>query len=169
MLDMALRAPGRALGSSAAQTVVRDARACQSVLERYQAAEPTPSAGTGTGAGRATGPAVPSASGMAVPSASGMATPDAGAWPYILQCDRATTLTRLVGDADAEPATLVSDYGLPELDVDQTAPADRQIAQAGRVGEILQPLARQLLQEKPTPFPGRTGTSPSPSPPGRSR
>ncbi len=159
MLDKSLRAPGRALDSSVVATVARDASTCQTVLETY-AAEPEtePEAAPDNG-----GLGIPSASGMGVPSASGMGVPSisggAGAGqvrPYILQCDRATTETSLVRDPDAEPATLVSAYGLPILKVDPDAPIEEQMAQARAVEAAAQGLLAEVKEAEAAAFPYTT-------------
>jgi len=163
MLDKSLRAPKRALDSAIAATVVRDAQTCQSVLRNYLPADGGDEPASGTGAAENGGLAVPSAGGMAVPSAGGMAVPSATATPgaakrpYILQCDRATTDTRLVRDADAPRATLISLYGMPELRVDEAAEIEEQIAQAQAVVEAVRPLYQRLLAEEADAIPYTLG------------
>ncbi|GMG83617.1 hypothetical protein LNKW23_28300 [Paralimibaculum aggregatum] len=166
MLDKSLRAPGRALDSSVAATVIRDARTCQAVLKNYLPSDEAPAAPATEDGGLAIpsagGMAVPSAGGMAVPSAGGMAVPSLGGTPkratrpYILQCDRTTTETTFVRDLDAARETLVSAYGLPVLDVDDSLPVAEQIEAAQAVIDAVTPLHARLLEDEAGAFPWTT-------------
>ena len=117
MLDMALRTPLRQQDSSIAQTVMRDAQTCQTVLDGYREAPADDDGG------------LPSSSIMATPS-PGLAVPSPGGGggsglPYIIQCDRATTAQRLVRDAD-ETAYLNTEYDIETLSVDLDADLETQ-------------------------------------------
>ena len=143
MLERAVTAPKRALDSSVALSLSRDAQTCISVLETYVAA-PDPEQPS-------SGMAIPSASGMAVPSASGMAVPSATAAaagaatrPYIPQCDRATTHVSLVRDRGEKSAYLDSTYGLPALAIADTAPISEQKEMAARITDLAKTLYADL-------------------------
>lgn len=158
MLDKALRPPDREKDSAVVATLMRDARTCQAVLETYieAAAAPAQTESGGLAVPSLGGGSAAASGGLASPSIGAMAAPsaDAGATrPYILQCDRTTTLVKLVRDVDAPSETLVSRYGLPELAVDDAAPLDDQITQAQRVSEIAEPLFRALRAEESGAFP----------------
>lgn len=155
MLERAITAPKRALDSSVALSLSRDAQTCVSVLQTYETAPaPTGQASGGMAVPSASGMAVPSASGMAVPSASGMAVPSAsqprvgGARPYILQCDRANTHRALVRDRDEPPAWLDTSYGLPSLAVDPAAPLAQQKATANDIAIRARALFEDLKQRE---------------------
>ena len=144
MLERAITAPKRALDSSVALSLSRDAQTCVSVLKTYENA-PAPIAPANGGM------AVPSASGMAVPSAS---RPQAGAVrPYILQCDRANTHRALVRDRDAPPAWLDIAYGLPALAVDPAAPIAQQMATARDIATRARALFDDLKQREASASP----------------
>ena len=144
MLERAITAPKRALDSSVALSLSRDAQTCISVLKTYDdapAAEAAPPSGM----------AVPSISGMAVPSVSGMAVPSisgpaaGGATrPYILQCDRADTHTALVRSRDEAAAWLDTAYGLPRLAVSDSAPIKAQKATAQDIADRAKALFGEL-------------------------
>ena len=70
MVERALTAPSRALDSSVAQGLARDARTCISVLQTY-ATDDTPAAPSGGLAVPSMTGGAPSSGGMAVPSMSG--------------------------------------------------------------------------------------------------
>ncbi|MEO1328778.1 MAG: ABC transporter permease [Pseudomonadota bacterium] len=179
MLDKSLRPPARALDSSVAETVMRDARTCISVLDTFEASakpseQPATSGGLGvpsianaprSRAGTSGGLAVPSiggsrgaGGGLAVPSIGGgatpnAATPDAPTRGYILQCDRATTATRFVRDPDAEPESLITAFGLPELRVDDRASFDEQRVQAQAVIDAVRPVLAELKAREASALP----------------
>ncbi|PJE29674.1 ABC-type spermidine/putrescine transport system, permease component I [Pseudooceanicola antarcticus] len=161
MLERAVTAPARQLDSSIARRVMLDAGTCISVLGTYQPAEEEAPAETGALAipsmgGASGGMAVPSmggsSGGMAVPS-MGNATADQATRPYILQCDRATTHTRLVRDTGAEAEYLDTLYGAPSLSVDDSLPLDQQIAQAEEIAEVARALFQRLQEEEANAFP----------------
>ena len=144
MLERALTPPKRAMDSSIAMILARDADTCISVLETFMEAPADAAPANG-------GMAVPSASGMAVPSASGMAVPSASGGaaggatrPYILQCDRATTHVGLTLNSGEEPAHLDTTYDLPLIAVSDSDPIPEQIATAEEIIEIALKLAEQL-------------------------
>ncbi|MGR3378716.1 ABC transporter permease [Salipiger abyssi] len=142
MLERAMTAPARALDSSAAQMLMRDARTCISVLESYAPDAPAPSGGLAIPS--LSGPAAPS-SGLALPSASGA---EATARPYILQCDRATTHTALVRSAGEPRAWLDETYGLPLLSVSDSAPIAEQKATAEEIGALARDLYGELKERE---------------------
>ncbi|MCR8549741.1 ABC transporter permease [Salipiger sp. P9] len=139
MLERAMTAPKRALDSSVAQMLVRDARTCISVLDTLTPAAPAPSGGL----------AIPSLSGPASP-APGLALPSLGGEgqaakrPYILQCDRTTTHVSLVRSAGEPRAWLDETYGLPLRSVSDTGPIDDQKAAAEEIGALAQTLYGEL-------------------------
>ena len=162
MVDKALRPPDRQKDSSVVQTLMQDAATCASVIQAYIDAAKADEAAVdndGLAAPSAGGMVVPSAGGMAVPSAGDMATPSIGGQessatrPYILQCDRTTTLVKLVRDVDAPQETLAGLYGLPELSIDASSPMEEQIAQTEAVRVAVEPLLRRLLEEERSAFP----------------
>ena len=135
MLERALTAPKRALDSSVAQVLGQDAGLCIAALERYaEAPAAAPSSGL----------AVPSASAMGVPSLGG-ATP-AGARPYILQCDRATTHTALSRGQFDTPEWLDTAFGLPRLRVSEADPIAAQIVAAREIQQLARALTDELKQ-----------------------
>jgi spermidine/putrescine transport system permease protein len=136
MLDMALRTPLRAKDSSIAQTLMRDAETCQTVLDAYRV-ETT----DGDDGGLAVPSITPSPSpGMAVPTPSGSAGSEL---PYVIQCDRATTAQPLVRDA-GEAAYLNTEYAIATLEVDTSADLDTQYAQAQAVYDAAAVLYQEL-------------------------
>ena len=177
MLERALTAPKRALDSSVAAALARDARTCISVLDAYAAP-------VAQGQGSSGGMAVPSASGMAVPSASAMAVPSASAMafpsasgmavpslsgmgpggegrkaarPYVLQCDRATTHSQLVRGEGEDQAFLDTAYGLPLLAVPDSAPIAAQKRTAAEIAELAQVLYLDLREREASANPYTLG------------
>ncbi|WP_417672742.1 ABC transporter permease subunit [Pseudodonghicola sp.] len=148
MLESALTPPRQALGSSVALELRRDAQTCASVLDRYKAPAPASSGGL----------AIPSPSMMAVPSPSGMATPSisggspAGARPYILQCDRATTHRQL-----PDGTWIDETQGLPVLSVRESDTIPQQIETAQQIATLAQGLFDRLKQQEATAFPYSAG------------
>lgn len=147
MLERAMTAPNRALDSSVALSLSRDAQTCISVLETYEVAPDPETSDTGL--------AVPSASGMSVPSASGMAVPSAGGAtqagatrPYILQCDRANTHVALVRDRGEASAYLDTTYGLPSLAVSDKDPIDLQKQTAAEISDMAKALYGDLKDQE---------------------
>jgi spermidine/putrescine transport system permease protein len=144
MLESAVTPPKRALDSSIATQMSRDARSCASLL----AIEGARTADTSGG-------------GMAVPSIGGMALPAIGTAPsaaapvrrYILQCDRSNTHWRLLRDSDAEAAYLDTTYGIETLSVDESAPLPDQIAMAERISALTQRLGAELIAQEARAFP----------------
>lgn len=155
MLERALTAPKRALDSSVAAALARDATTCISVLETYNAPVTDEQAGTAMAVPSASAMAVPSASAMAIPSASGMAIPSVSGLsagqekqeatrPYILQCDRATTHTQLVRGEGEVAAYLDTAYDLPLVAVSDTAPIEVQKQTAAEIAELAHALFLDL-------------------------
>ncbi|NHQ73797.1 ABC transporter permease [Roseovarius gahaiensis] len=147
MLERAMTAPKRALDSSVALTLSRDAQTCISVLEIQDAAPDADASGAGM--------AVPSASGMSVPSATGLAVPSAGGAtqagatrPYILQCDRANTHVALVRDRGEATAYLDTTYGLPALAVSDRDPIDSQKRTAAEISQMAKTLYSDLKERE---------------------
>lgn len=149
MLERALTLPKRQLDSSIAWQLQRDAKTCISVLVTVRASAAAKAAEAGSN-----GIAVPSASGMAVPSASDMtsgARPGRAVRPYILQCDRATTHTRMVRDSGK--AWLDTLYDLPRLAVRDTVSIETQIETARRISGLAGDLAVRLQRAENAAFP----------------
>lgn len=149
MIDRALTTPKRQLDSSIAAQLAQDADTCVSVLATFEAAADTapPTGGMG----------IPSASGMGIPSASGMAPSGAsqggatgGATrPYILQCDRANTHTRMVRGS-GEAVWLDELYDLAPMSVDDSLPIPGQKAQARAIEAVAWELHARLIAEEAT-------------------
>ena len=148
MMERALTAPKRALDSSVAASLARDAQTCISVLRAHEA-DSAPAQGGGLAVPSASAMAVPSATTMAVPSMGGMAVPSAsGAGrAYILQCDRADTHRALVRPS-GEAAHLDTLYGLPPLAVSDTDPTEAQIATAEEIIRLASDLADRLREQE---------------------
>jgi spermidine/putrescine transport system permease protein len=140
MIDRALSMPNRQLDSSIAFQLARDANTCISVLDGYDTAQ--------TAAPENGGMGIPSASGMGIPSMTG-ATQGTATRPYILQCERTTTHTRMVRDSD-EPVWFDELFGLPLLSVDDTLPIAEQKAQAAEIEAIARDLSQRLQAEEAT-------------------
>ena len=147
MLERAMTAPKRALDSSVAISLSRDAETCISVLETYEAAPPPQTSSFGMAVPSASGMSVPSSSGMAVPSASGTAR-DGALRPYILQCDRANTHVSLVRDRGEASAYLDEIYGLPALAVSDRDPIDAQKRSAAEIADIARALYGDLMAQE---------------------
>lgn len=161
MLERAVTPPARQLDSSIARQVSRDAGTCAALIRNHMAAEQAPAPAPG-------GMAIPSitapSGGMAVPSitapSGGMAVPSIGGGapapesrPYILQCDRAVTHTRLIRDAGADPVYLDTLHGIPALAVDDSLPLDAQIAAAERIRDTAAALQADLERQEAEAFP----------------
>ena len=147
MLERAVTAPKRALDSSVALSLSRDARTCISVLETYETAPTAKTPSSGMAVPSASGMSVPSASGMAVPSASGSAQ-DGAARPYILQCDRANTHVSLVRGRGEAKAYLDDLYGVPTLAVSDRDPIDAQKRTAAEIADIARTLYGDLKEQE---------------------
>ena len=147
MLERAVTAPKRALDSSVALSLSRDAQTCISVLETHEAAPAPQSSSSGMAIPSASGMSVPSASGMAVPSASGAAK-EGATRPYILQCDRANTHVSLVRDRGEATAYLDTTYGLPALAVSDRDPIDVQKRTAAVIADMARTLYGQLKEQE---------------------
>ena len=155
MLERALTAPKRQLDSSIAGTLGRDANLCVSILKTYVAEPNTIKTNGGLAIPSISGISSPDASSMTVPSTSEMAVPSIGAQggtsnsskrPYILQCTRSDTHSRMVRDT----AEIYLDelYSLPRLSVDETQPISEQINVAQEISELAFALETELkLQE----------------------
>ncbi|QHQ35154.1 ABC transporter permease [Algicella marina] len=155
MLERALTAPKRQLDSSIALQLSRDASTCISVLETNAAAAAAPAPSGGLTVPSPSGVAVPSPSGIGVPSSSGMAVPSASGGsdrPYVLQCDRASTHTRLVRD-DGIIAWLDETYDIPTLTVPQDASVEEQKEVASEISALSQDLYSTLRQREANAFP----------------
>ena len=160
MLERAVTAPKRALDSSVALTLAKDASICVSTLELYaedEAEAPAESGGLAVpsmnmgGAGGNGGLAVPSMGGMGVPSITSATTggETAGATrPYILQCDRATTHVALVRDQFSTPEFIDTTYDLPLIAVDASAPIPDQIATAQEIEALARDLTTRLKAQE---------------------
>ncbi|MCA2011571.1 ABC transporter permease subunit [Cereibacter sphaeroides] len=149
MAERALTPPSRALDSSIAATLRFDASTCRSVLETNRASDTAPAPSGGLAIPSIAIPS-PNAAPTPSPSAGGMAIPSMNSGgarsavrPYILQCDRATTHTRLVR-SDGEVAWLDEVYDLPLLSVNDTAPLEAQIDQAGALYDLAIDLQARL-------------------------
>lgn len=152
MLEQAATPPKRQLDSSVAASLRGDSDICRSVLERYVTpAAPAPESGGLAVPSPSGGMASPSVSSM-VPTISGGGEGGEGARPYILQCDRATTATRLVRDADLPPAYLNEAYDLPLIEVSADAPVADQIAAAERINALATSLYSELKAREASGF-----------------
>ncbi|QPM90218.1 ABC transporter permease [Pseudooceanicola algae] len=159
MLERAVTAPKRQLDSSIALRVARDAQTCATLLERVMETT-TPPASTG-------GMAVPSIGGMGfptiggpAPSSGGMGMPSIGGPAaggsergFIIQCDRATTHSRLVRDGGTEPVYLDRLHGVPDLSVPDDAPLPRQLDAAEQIATVADALYTRLTGEEAEAFP----------------
>ncbi|MFC2967998.1 ABC transporter permease [Acidimangrovimonas pyrenivorans] len=150
MLERAVTPPKRALDSSVAAALERDARTCINVLKTYEKpADAAPVSNGGLAIPSPGGMAVPSASAMAVPSPGGMAIPSMGgtkagaARPYILQCDRSDTHMSMVRPA-GQTEWLDQLYDLPRMKVSDTAPIARQIETAQKIATLASGLRGEL-------------------------
>lgn len=163
MVERALTAPKRALDSSVAASLVRDAQTCVSVLKTKGNAPaasggmavPSPNAMAIPSPNAMAVPspnamAVPSPNVMAVPSIGGMAVPTAQSGAgrgYILQCDRADTHRQVVRTG-GEKAYLDALYDLPRLAVQDSDPIETQIATAQEIAALADALADRLRLEE---------------------
>ncbi|NIZ08026.1 ABC transporter permease subunit [Pseudooceanicola sp. HF7] len=173
MLERAVTPPARELDSSIALRISRDAKTCAALLERDMTATPpatrgpggmaVPSIGGATSGGMAT-PSIGGATsgGMATPSIGGgvMGTPSiGGAAPtgqgrgFIIQCDRATTHSRLVRDTGAPAEYLDTLYNLPSLAVVATDPLPTQLDTAQQIAALADDLFARLQAEEANAFP----------------
>lgn len=141
MFERALIAPKRALDSSIALTLARDARTCIAVLKTYQRV-PQNKAQDGI--------VLPSPSTMARTSASnGLSSTH----PLILQCERSKTHTQMVRGIDEEKTWLDVDFGLPTLTVLASEPIVLQIETANKIAKLADELAIQLKQKEASAYP----------------
>ncbi|KAA2313878.1 ABC transporter permease [Pseudooceanicola sediminis] len=158
MLERAVTQPKRALDSSIAMQMSRDARSCAALLA-MQGTKPdaAPTAGPGAISGATSSDlAVPAIGGMLSVPAIGTTAPTASTppvRPYILQCDRADTHWRLRRDDEAPPVYLDTEYGIETLRVDATAPLPAQIDMARQISALTQALATRLQAQEARAFP----------------
>jgi spermidine/putrescine transport system permease protein len=142
----ALTVPARKLDSTIAEQVATDAADCRTILER-QVASPAPG---GFGAGIAVPRVGGAGPAIGTPAIGGAG----GGRPYVIQCERADTMARLVRDEGEPPAFLAAVHGLDVVRVDpDAAPADRKL-QADRVRAVAEAAAARLreVEAKASPY-----------------
>jgi spermidine/putrescine transport system permease protein len=142
ILERALVQPKRQLDSSIAATLALDAGTCISVLETQQDAE--------------TNDKNQSSGGLSIPSMGAMTAPSLmraqTGRPYILQCDRATTLQAVV--RRDETLLLADLYNLPKLKIETEAEIGSQIETARQIQTIARELEVRLkdAEAKANPY-----------------